>query len=78
MFTRLTKVNAKPVYAMANRRIFVHGACEIWSLSPNDAVFQNFLKVIGGLVPSLRYPHECEEKNDLKQRDSSAPCSLIQ
>ena len=25
--------------------------CEIWSLSPDSGVFQNFLKSIGGLVP---------------------------
>ena len=37
--------------ALANRRIFSRGACEIWSLSPNDANFLNFLRTIGDLMP---------------------------
>ncbi len=51
VFTRLGEVASKPTFAVANRRIFARGACEIWSLSPDDAVFQSFLQSIGRLVP---------------------------
>ena len=37
--------------ALANRRIFSRGGCEIWSLSPNDSNFLNFLRTIGNLLP---------------------------
>ena len=47
----LKQVASKPTWALANRRIFVQGACEIWSLSPNDSAIQTFLRSIGGLVP---------------------------
>ena len=50
VFTRLVQVGARPRHAVANRRVFTRGACEVWSLSPSDAAFQNFLRVIGGLV----------------------------
>ena len=48
--SRLRQVASEPTLALANRRIFVQGACEIWSLSPNDSTFQTFLRSIGGLV----------------------------
>ena len=51
VFTRLRQVGAKPRHAVANRRVFTRDACEVWSLSPNDAAFQDFLRVIGDLVP---------------------------
>ena len=52
VISRLVQVASKPAVALANRRIFVQGACEIWSLSPNDSTFQAFLSSIGSLVPS--------------------------
>ena len=52
VFTRLAKAGSKPTHAIANRRIFTSGKCEIWSLSPGDATFERFLRVIGGLRPS--------------------------
>ena len=51
VISRLVQVASKPVLALANRRIFVQGSCEIWSLSPNDSTFQAFLRSIGSLVP---------------------------
>ena len=44
VFSHLGEKGAQPTLALANRRIFVHGGCEIWSLSPDDAVFIDFLK----------------------------------
>ena len=49
--SRLVRTASKPTLALANRRIFRKGACEIWSLSPNDTAFQTSLRSIGGLVP---------------------------
>ena len=49
--SRLVQVASKPTLALANRRIFMQGACEIWSLSPDDANFLKFLKTIGHLLP---------------------------
>ena len=51
VISRLRQAASKPTLALANRRIFVQGACEIWSLSPNDSNFLNFLRTIGGLLP---------------------------
>lgn len=51
VFTRLMEARAKPTHAIANRRIFAGGACEIWSLSPSDATFERFLRAIGDMAP---------------------------
>ena len=51
VFTRLMKVNSTPEYALVDRCIFSRGACKIWSLSPSNTAFQNFLIAIGGLLP---------------------------
>ena len=51
VISRLSQTAAKPTMAIANRRIFVKGACEIWSLSPDDAAFEGFLRSIGSLMP---------------------------
>ena len=53
VFTRLGEAPSKPTFAFANRRIFARGACEIWSLSPDDAVFQSFLQSVGRLAPGI-------------------------
>ena len=52
MFTGLKEAKSKPSHAIANRRIFKRGACEVWSLSPSDTSFRDFLRAVGGLVPS--------------------------
>lgn len=54
VFSRLAQRTAvrTPRLALANRRIFEHGGCEIWSLSPNDRNYAAFLKTIGDLIPS--------------------------
>lgn len=51
VFTRLKATKTKPTFAIANRRIYAQDTCEIWSLSPNDAAFLNFLSHIGSLLP---------------------------
>ena len=52
VFSRFDKTATKPKFALADSRIFSEGACEIWALSPNSAVFLNFLQQIGSLMPS--------------------------
>ena len=37
--------------ALANRRVFVTGACQVWSLAPADDVFVTFLRRLGQLLP---------------------------
>ena len=51
VFSRLAEAASQPRYALANRRVFAHGDCEVWSLSPNDAAFEKFLSSIGRLAP---------------------------
>ncbi len=53
VFSRPSQVASKLKLAIADRRIFSQGACEIWSLSPNDANFLNFLRTIGRLLPAV-------------------------
>lgn len=52
VFTRLESKASPPTFATANRCIHARGNCKIWSLSPDDAAFQSFLKSIGLLFPS--------------------------
>lgn len=40
--------------AVANRRLFARDTCEVWALSPSDAVFASFLRTIGSLIPGDR------------------------
>ena len=40
-----------PKFAAANRRLLSQEGCEVWSLSPNDGVYQQFLDAIGKLAP---------------------------
>ena len=50
----LTKLNSRarqPVFALANRLIHSQGGCQIWSLSPGDRDFRNFLNSVGTLYP---------------------------
>ena len=50
-FSLLDQRRTRPVYGFANRRIFQRNGCEIWSLSPFDKEFTDFLLQIGSLVP---------------------------
>ena len=54
VFSLLATRSSKPVFAIANRRIFNHDGCEIWSLSPFDKDFGLFLQEIGRLRPQER------------------------
>ena len=51
VFSRLKKTASKPAHAIANRRIFVRNACELWSLSPDDEAFQGFLQSVAPRIP---------------------------
>ena len=44
-------LRAPPRFAAANRRLLSRDGCEVWSLSPNDGVYQQFLDAIGNLAP---------------------------
>ena len=50
----LEERSTKPVYAIANRRIFNRDGCEVWALSPSDEEFEAFLRDIGHLLPKER------------------------
>ena len=54
VFSQLARSISFPTPALANRRILVCDACEVWSLSPDDSVFQAFLKSVGALLPGTR------------------------
>ena len=54
VFSLLATRSSKPVFAIANRRIFNRDGCEIWSLSPFDKEFGLFLQEIGRLRPQER------------------------
>ena len=51
VFSRLVQAVSKPTLAFSERRVFVQGGCEIWSLSPDDALFLDFLRSIRRLFP---------------------------
>ena len=51
VFTLLESRASQPTFALGNQLIHVRGKCEIRSLSPNSAVFQDFLKSVGNLFP---------------------------
>ena len=50
VISRLMQTRSSPKLALADRRLFVQGNCEIWSLSPSDQAFEGFLRSISGLV----------------------------
>ena len=50
VISRLMETSSVPRSALANRRIFFDGKCEVWSLSPSDEAFQDFLKSIRSWV----------------------------
>ena len=51
MFERLKQLESTPTHALANRRVFVRDECEVWSLSPSDAAFSDFIRSIGSMLP---------------------------
>lgn len=52
VFNGLMSKESRPIFATANRRIYAQDECEVWSLSPSDAAFENFLKSVGSLFPN--------------------------
>ena len=51
VFSRLVQAAPRLTLAFADRRVFVQGECAIWSLSPGDALFLDFLRSIERLFP---------------------------
>ncbi len=52
VISQLKHASSRGIFATADRRLFLRGACEIWSLSPSDSSYLKFLQTIGGLLPS--------------------------
>ena len=52
VFTWLESKASPPTFAGANRRIRLRDQCEIWSLSPGDAAFREFLRSMRRLLPA--------------------------
>ena len=50
----LEERSSKPVFAIANRRIFSRDGCEVWALSPFDKEVDSFLQGIDRLRPQER------------------------
>ena len=51
-FSRLREAGAAPTWAVANRRIFSTGRCDVWALAPSDDAFADFLRELGRLMPA--------------------------
>ena len=49
----LEKRSTRPVFAIANRRIFSLDNCEFWSLSPSDKEIDSFLREIDRIRPQV-------------------------
>lgn len=52
-FSRLRETGTTPTLAVANRRVFANDSCQVWSLSPADVAFLNFLREVGRLLPDV-------------------------
>lgn len=61
VFSQLETRESQPTFALANRLIYNQDNCEIWSLSPDDVAYQNFLRSVGNL-----FPGEGEGKNRIR------------
>ena len=51
VFSHLIEARRKPLFALANRIIFSDEACKVWSLSPDDQRYLQFLRQINRLLP---------------------------
>ena len=51
VFSMLREGGAVPTLALANRRVFMNDMCQIWSLSPADDAFLDFMRAVGRLSP---------------------------
>ena len=56
IFSRFINLGLQPVYALADRCVFAHDMGKIWSLSPSDAKFQDFLRSVSRMLPSSGHP----------------------
>ncbi len=68
----LRERRSKPIFAAADRRIFMARTSEIWSLSPSDSSFAKFLTNIGQLVPELGKARE--RVSPLNPNDAAVVC----
>ncbi len=50
VLTHLEKAGSRPAHAIANRRVYSKGSCEVWALSPDDVAYQAFLRTMGSLL----------------------------
>ena len=53
VFSRPGSGPGRREFALANRRLFHRGECEVWSLSPDASVFERFLHGMTGLMPDV-------------------------
>lgn len=58
VFSWLKQTASGPKHAIANRRILVRNACAIWSLSPDDEAFRDFLKSVGSRISGAGQPKQ--------------------
>ncbi len=56
VFRKLADVQLTPTPAFANRRVFAKGPCHIWSLSPADDLYADFLGALSRLLPQAGQP----------------------
>ena len=50
--TALLARNSHPCFAIADRRVFLHGKCEVWTLSPSDGAFLGSIRSLKGASPA--------------------------
>lgn len=50
VFTNLRRAGRRPAWATANRRVVRRNRCDVWSLSPDDAAFESFVRSLAPLV----------------------------
>ena len=51
LYRVFTSLEATTTFAIASRIIYAEGACQVWSLSPNDKEFVSFLSELSSLIP---------------------------
>ena len=51
VFGQFEDSDNQPTFALANRRLYGRDTCEIWTLSPHDSEFVNFLRRMKTLTP---------------------------
>ena len=68
VFSNLRRAGRRPVWATANRRVVRRNRCDVWSLSPDDAAFESFVRSVASLVLQSTEPQGAKHhtrRNDL-------------